>query len=78
MTVILIVLLRSGWSESTGDGRAVDDITYNFFLYNKCLPILEFRVFSVLPDLVSLIRGSFSKPCPSDFGKVQDVPSMAF
>ena len=37
-----------------------------------------FRIFSAVPDLVSLIRGSFSKPCPSDLGKAQDVPSIDF
>ena len=41
-------------------------------------PMLVFRVFSVLPNLVSHIRGSFSKPCPSDLGKAQDAPSTAF
>ena len=44
-----------------------------FFPYNECHPTLVFRVFSAEPDLVSLIHGSFSKTCPSDLGKVQDV-----
>ena len=64
--------------ESAGDGSAADDTTYNFFSYNECHPILVFRVFSVVPDLVSRIRGSFSKPCPSDLGRAQDVLSTAF
>ena len=33
-----------------------------------------FRVFSAVTDIVSLIRGSFSKICPSDLGKAQEVP----
>ena len=45
---------------------------------NVTRPILVFRVFSVVPDLVSLIRGSFSKPCLSDLSKAQNVPSIAF
>ena len=49
--------------------------TYNFFPYSECHPMLVFRVFSAVPGLVSLIRGSFSKLCPSDLGKAQDVPS---
>ena len=64
--------------ESAGDGSAADDTTYISFPYNECHPILEFRVFSVVPDLVSRICGSFSKPCLSDLGKAQDVPSIAF
>ena len=46
-----------------------------FFPYNECHPTLVFRVFSAEPDLVSLIRGSFSKPCPSDLSNAQDVLS---
>ena len=61
--------------ESAGDGSAA---TYHFFSYNECHPILVFRVFSVVSDLGSRIRGSFSKPFPSDLGKAQDVPSIAF
>ena len=38
---------------SAGDASAADDTTYNFFLYNECQPILVFRVFSSLTDLVS-------------------------
>ena len=65
--------------ESVGHGSAADDTTYNFFSYNECHPIKVFRVFSAVPDLVSLIvRGRFSKPRPSDLGKAQDVQSMAF
>ena len=64
--------------ESAGDGNAADDTTYHFFPYNEFHPILVFRAFSVVPDLVSRIRGSFSKSCPSDLGKAQDVLSIAF
>ena len=64
--------------ESAGDGSAADNTTYSFLPYNACHPILVFRVFSVVPDLVSRIRGSFSKLCPSDLGKAQDVLSIAF
>ena len=64
--------------EYAGDVSAADDTTYNFFPCNACHPILAFRVFSVVPDLVSRIRGSFSKPCPSDLCKAYDVPSIAF
>ena len=39
--------------------------------------ILMFPVIAAGPDLVSLIRGSFSKPCSSDLGKAQNVPSIA-
>ena len=60
---------------SARDGSAADYATYNFFSNNECHPILIFRVFSAVPDLVSLIRGSFSKPCPSDLCEDQDVPS---
>ena len=63
--------------KSAGDWGAADDITNNF-PYNECHPILVFRVFSVVPDLVSRIRGSFSRPFPSDLGKAQDVLSVAF
>ena len=63
---------------SAGDGSAADDTTYNFFLYNECHPLLAFQVFFVGPDLVSHIRDSFSKPCPSDLGKAKDVPSIVF
>ena len=75
MTVMLYGC-RDG-DESAGDGTAADT-TYSFFPYNECHPILVFRVFSVVPDLVSRIRGSFSKPCLSDLGKTQDVPLIAF
>ena len=64
--------------ESAGDGSAADDTTYNFFPYNECHPILVFRVFSLAPDLVPRIRGSFSRPCLSDLFKAQDVLSIAF
>ena len=37
--------------------------------------ILVFRVFSAVPDLVSLICVGFSKTCASNLGKTQDVPS---
>ena len=39
---------------------------------------LVFQVFPAVPDLVSLSCGSFSILCPSDLGKAQDVPSIAF
>ena len=64
--------------ESAGDGSAADATTYNFFPYNECYHIPVCRVFSAVPDLVSLIRGSFSKTCPSDLDKAQDVPLIAF
>ena len=64
--------------ESAGDGSAADDTTYIFSPYNECHPILVFRVFSVVPNLVSRIRGSFFKPYSSDLGKAQDVLSVAF
>ena len=73
-----MVSLRSEVDQSAGDGSAADDTTCNFFLYNECQPILVFRVFSAVPDLVSLIRGSFSKICSADLDKAQDVPSKAF
>ena len=57
--------------ESAGDGSAADYTTYNFLPYNERHPILVLRVFSI-------VRGSFSKPCPSDLGKAQDVPLIAF
>ena len=57
---------------------AADDTTYNFFPYNECHPVLVFRVFCTVPDLVSLVRGSFSKPCPSDLCMAQDARSIAF
>ena len=57
--------------ESAGDGSTADYTTYNFFPYNECHPILVLRVLSV-------VGVSFSKPCPSDLGKAQDVPSIAF
>ena len=46
--------------EIAADGSAADDTTYNFFPYKECRPILAFRVFSAVPDLMFLIRGSFS------------------
>ena len=61
------------WDESARNGSAADDTIYNFFLYNECHPILAFQVFSVIPDLVSHICGSFSKPCQSDLRTAQDV-----
>ena len=64
--------------ESAGDGSAADDTTYNFFLYNECYPILVFPVFSAERYLVSLTLDSFSKLCPSDLGKSQDIPLIAF
>ena len=64
--------------ESAGDGSVADEAIYNFFPYNKCYPILVFRVFSAVPDLVPLIHGSLSKTCPSDLGKAQDVPLTVF
>ena len=68
-----------GGDESDGDGSAADYTTYSFFPYNGCHPILVFRrIFSVVPGLVSRICGSFSKSCPSDLGKAQDVLSIAF
>ena len=63
--------------EAAGDDGAVDDTTNNFFPYDECHPILLFRVFSAVPDLVYLIRNSFSKPCLSDLGKAQNVPPIA-
>ena len=63
---------------SAADGSADDDTSYNFFPYNECQPILLFPVFSVAPDLVSFIHGSFSKPCPSDLSKALNVPLIAF
>ena len=57
---------------------AADDTTCNFFPYNKCYPILVIRVFCAVPDPASLVRGSVSKPCPSDLGKAQGVLSTAF
>ena len=72
----------SNWNldgdESAGDGSAADDTTCSFFPYSECHPILVFRVFSAPLGLASLICGSFSKPCPSDLGKAQDVPWIAF
>ena len=50
--------------------------TYNVCPYNECRPMLVFLVVSVVPDLVSLSRGSSSKPCPADLSKAQDVPSI--
>ena len=78
MTVMLYGLAEIRMEMSVGDGSAADDTAYNCFPYNECYPILVFRVFSMVPDLVSCIRGSFSKPCPSDLGKAQDVPLIAF
>ena len=40
-------------------------------------PILVFRVFFAVPDLVPLIRGSFSKPCPPDLGNALDDPNSS-
>ena len=48
------------------------------------LPTTSFRTMNVTPywcfesSLVSCIRGSFSKPCPSDLGKAHLVPQIAF
>ena len=53
---------------------AADDTTYKLVPHNERHPIQVFRV----PDLVSLIRGSFSKLCPSDLGKAQNVPPIEF
>ena len=78
MTVMSCGFAEIRMEMSVGDGSAADDTAYNCFPYNECYPILVFRVFSVVPDLVSRIRGSFSRPCPSDLGKAQDVPSIAF
>ena len=79
MTVMLHGLARDpDGDESAGDGNAADDTTYNFFPYYECHPILVVRVFSVVPDVVSRIRGSFSELCPSDLGKAQDVRSITF
>ena len=65
-------------TESTGDGGAADDATYNFFPYSECHAILMIQVFSAVLDLESLIDGGFSKTCPSDLGKAQDVPLIMF
>ena len=46
--------------------------------YNECHTVLMFWVFSAVPNPVSLIPASFSKTCPSDFRKAQDVPSITF
>ena len=54
---------------SAGDGSVADGTIYNFFPNNECHPILVFRVFPAVLDLLSLIRGSFSEPgpgCPID------------
>ena len=64
--------------ESAGEGDAADETTYNCFPYDECHPIVVFQVFSAIPDLVCLLRVSFFKHCPSDLGKAQDVPSIAF
>ena len=63
--------------ESAGDRCAADDATYSCFSYNECHPMPVFRVFSAIPDLVSLVRGSFPTPGPPDLGKAQDVPSIS-
>ena len=63
---------------SAGDGSAAGDTTYNFFPYNEYHRILVFRVFSAVPGLLSLIRGSFSKPRLSDPGKARDVHQITF
>ena len=78
MTVILYGLAEIRMEMSVLE-MGVQLMTYNdFFPHDDCHPILVFRVFTAVPDLVSLIRGSFSKPCPSDLGNAQDVPSIAF
>ena len=41
------------------------------------LPIVVFWVVSTVQDLVSLIRGSFSKPCPPDLGNALDDPNSS-
>ena len=53
-----------GGAEPAGDGSAADDTTYNFFPYNASYTGVSSLL--AVPDLVSLICGSFSKPCPSD------------
>ena len=77
MTVMLHGLAEIWMEMSLLKMGADDDTTYNFFPYNECYSIQVFQVFSTVPDLVSLICGSFSKSCPSDLGKAQDVPSIA-
>ena len=78
MTVMLYDLAEIGMEMSLLEMGVQLMTTYNFFLYNECHPLLAFQVFFVGPDLVSHIRDSFSKPCPSDLGKAKDVPSTAF
>ena len=78
MIVMLCGLAEIRMEMSAGDGSAADDTTYNFFPYKECHPILVLQVFSSGPDLVSLICDSFSKTCPSNVNKAQDVPWIAF
>ena len=78
MTVMLCGLAEIRMEMSVLE-MGVQLMTYNdFFPHDDCHPILMFRVFTAVPDLVSFIRGSFSKPCPSDLGKAQDILPKAF
>ena len=79
MTVMLYGLAEI-WMEISllEIGSAADDATYNFFPYSECHAILMIQVFSAVLDLESLIGGGFSKTCPSDLGKAQDVPLIMF
>ena len=78
MTVMLYDLAEIGMEMSLLEMGVQLMTTYNFFLYNECHPTLVFRVFSVIPEVVSRICDSFTKPCPSDLGEAQDVLSIAF
>ena len=60
--------------ESAGDGDAADDTSTTSFHTVNGIPMLVFQVFSTVSELMSLLRGSFSKSCPPDLGKSQDVP----
>ena len=66
-----MVLRNPDGDESAGDGCVAATHYLKLLPYNEYHSILVFRVFSAVPDLVSLTRGSFPNPvhalgCPID------------
>ena len=75
MTVMLSGLAVIRIEMSLLEMSASDDTIFNFFPYNEGHPHID--VSSHRRRTRSCLRGSFSKPCSSDLGKAQNVPSIA-